>query len=282
MSKVVRGRNRGTSRSDALAAIVRPPGESFRLAVSLHPDRDLIDPERARAQHAAYRAALEGLGLEVIELPADEMYPDSCFTQDPALVLDGRALILRPGIESRAGEAESLAEALRPLVDFIDRIEAPATLEGGDVLRIGKSLLVGHSMRTNDEGIDALRRFAAPMGYSVSPVPVPRGVLHLSTAVSFLGNGLVLGLGEVLENEAFGEFERVDVGDAPLAACNVLTLDDQVIASGDYAIHEKLERRGYKVHRLDLTQFVRADAGPTCLSLLIDPRRRSLKLRRTS
>jgi dimethylargininase len=262
--------SKGTDGGDATIAIVRPPGESFRLAVSLHPDRNLIDPERARTQHAEYRATLERFGIEVTDLPADELYPDSCFTQDPAFVLDGRALILRPGIESRAGEAESLEEALRPLVDSIEHIEPPATLEGGDVLRVGSRLLVGRSTRTNDEGIEALRRFATPMGYSVAVVPVPRGVLHLSTGVTFLGNGLMMGLGEMLQNEAFEGFERLEVGDAPLAACNVLTLGDQVIASGDYRIHDELERRGYKVHRLDLTEFVRADAGPTCLCLLID------------
>jgi dimethylargininase len=257
---------------DLLTAILRPPGESFRLAVSLHPDRDLIDPERARAQHDTYRATLVRLGVEVIDLPPDEMHPDSCFTQDPAFVLNGHALMLRPGIESRAGEAESLEEALRPLVESVDQMEPPATLEGGDVLRIGKRLLVGRSMRTNDEGIDALRRFAGPMGYSVSVVPVPRGVLHLSTAATFVGNGLLMGLAEVLKDPAFREFEHLEMGEAQLAACNVLTLGDQVIASGDYGVHDELERKGYKVHRLDLTEFERADAGPTCLSLLIESR----------
>ena len=254
------------------AALVRPPGESFRLAISLHPERELIDPVRARHQHDAYCRVLAGMGVELIELPADERHPDSCFTQDPALVLDGRALIVRLGAESRAGEAEALERALTPLVSAVDRLEAPATLEGGDVLRIGNRLLVGRSNRTNDEGIDALTAFAEPLGYSVHPVEVPRGVLHLSTAVTALTDDLVIGLDEVLENEVFRGMERLPVGDAPLAACNVLAIGDQVIASGDYKAHDRLESRGFKLHRLDLSEFVRADAGPTCLSLLIDRR----------
>ena len=252
------------------AALVRPPGESFRLAISLHPERELIDPVRARHQHEAYCRVLAGMGVELIELPADERHPDSCFTQDPALVLDGRALIGRLGAESRAAEAEAMEQALAPLVSAVDRLEAPATLEGGDVLRIGNRLLVGRSNRTNDEGIDALTAFAEPLGYSVHAVEVPRGVLHLSTAVTALTDELVTGLDEVLENEVFRGLERLPVGDAPLPACNVLAIGDQVIASGDYRAHDRLESRGFKVHRLDLSEFERADAGPTCLSLLID------------
>lgn len=255
-----------------LTAIVRRPGESFRLAVSLHPDRDLIDPERAQAQHAAYRRTLAEIGVEIVELPTDERYPDSCFTQDPALVLDGNALIGRLGVESRAGETEALEEALHELVDRVERVEDPATLEGGDVLRIEDTILVGRSTRTNKEGIEALRRFAEPLGFRVRAVDVPRGVLHLSTAASYLGNGLVIGLTEVVGDEAFRGLDEVIAIDSPLPACNVLTIGRQVIASGDYGVHDELELRGYTVHRLDLAEFVRADAGPTCLTLLVDGR----------
>jgi dimethylargininase len=252
------------------AAVVRPPGDSFRLAISLHPERELIDPVRAKHQHEAYCAALAGMGVELIELAADERHPDSCFTQDPAVVLEGRALIGRLGVPSRAAEAESLDHVLSRLVESVDRLEEPATLEGGDVLRIANRLLVGRSTRTNDAGVESLRSFAEPMGYTVHPVVVPRGVLHLSTAVTALSDELVIGLDEVLENEAFRGMDKIPVGDAPLAGCNVLAVGEQVIASGDYAVHDLLEQRGFKIHRLNLSEFERADAGPTCLSLLID------------
>jgi dimethylargininase len=149
-------------------------------------------------------------------------------------------------------------------------LEEPATLEGGDVLRIANRLLVGRSTRTNDAGIEALRDFAEPLGYTVHPLEVPRGVLHLSTAVTALSDQLVIGLDEVLDNDAFRSMDQIPVGNTPLAACNVLAIGDQVIASGDYAVHDQLEQRGFKVHRLNLSEFERADAGPTCLSLLID------------
>lgn len=207
--------------------------------------------------------------MELVLLPPDTRHPDSCFTQDPALVLQGRALIGMSGVASRAGEAESLEAAIRPLVSSVERLEAPATLEGGDAIVIGNRLLVGLSTRTNEAGFAALARFAEPLGLSVHSVPVPRGVLHLSTAVSVLTDELVLGLDEVLNHEAFNGLDQIPVGDAPLAACNVLVIDDQVIASGDYAIHNRVEQQGFRVHRLDLSDFERADAGPTCLSLLI-------------
>lgn len=258
-----------TETAKVRVAIVRPPGDSFRLAVSRHADRDRIDPHKARAQHEIYCATLSGLGVKVITLAPDERYPDGCFTQDPALVLKGQALIGRTGVGSRAAEAESLAAALVPFVDALEHLLPPATLEGGDVLLIGKRILVGRSIRTNKAGIEAVTRFAGALGYRVTAVPVPAGVLHLSTAVTAPSDGLVIGLDEVLENEAFAGMEKIPVEEALLAACNVLTIDDQIIASGDYPVHDKLANEGFKVHRLDLSEFVRADAGPTCLSQLI-------------
>lgn len=209
------------------------------------------------------------MGLGLIVLPPDERYPDSCFTQDPALVLEGRALIGRPGVASRAGEAEELAAVLGPLVGEMERVEPPGTVEGGDIVRIGKQLAIGLSRRTNRAGVQAVARFASPLGYSVRTVPVPAGVLHLSTAVTVLSDELVMGRDEVLRDEAFAGLDHLPVGDAPLAACNVLAVGNRVIASGDYRVHDRLERRGWEVRRLDLSEFERADAGPTCLSLLI-------------
>src|SRR2546426_5440103 len=122
-------------------AIVRPPGGSFVRAESRHPERDRIDPERARAQHAAYCRLLEAAGVEVVELAPDEAHPDACFTQDPAIVLEGRALLGRFGALSRRGEEKAIADVLGPLVRCIDAVQAPATLEGGDLLRVGRRIV---------------------------------------------------------------------------------------------------------------------------------------------
>lgn len=250
--------------------IARPPGDSFRLAVSRHSERGLIDPDRARSQHETYRKTLAAMGVELIVLPPDEHHPDACFTQDPALVLRGRALLGRAGVDSRRGEVTSIKEALGPLVTGMESVVEPATLEGGDILRLGRRLIVGRSRRTNDAGIDALRRFAEPLGYEVEVAVVPRGVLHLGTAVTTLSDDLVMGREDVLKQPAFQKVHQIPVKDDPLEGCNVLALGKQVISSGKYRVNREVERKGFTVHELDLSEFIRADGGPTCLALLVD------------
>jgi dimethylargininase len=252
-------------------ALVRPPGESFVNALSRHPDRDHIDPERARIQHAAYCRLLEDAGVEVLELGPDEAHPDACFTQDPAIVLDGQALIGRFGAPSRRGEQEAIAKALGPLVQFIDEVQAPATLEGGDLIRLGRRLVVGRSRRTNDEGIAALRRFAEPLGWEVRTAEVPPWALHLQTAATGVGDHVVLGPEDVVTQPAFDGTDRVVVPGDDREAGNVLAIGNFVIAAGSHPVHRELEARGFEVHATPLGEFERADGSPTCLSLLVDP-----------
>ncbi len=251
-------------------AIVRPPGDSFYRAVSNHKEKNKIDPAKARRQHENYRDTLAEMVGKVIELPRDERYPDSCFTQDTALILDGHALIARTGVPTRRGETTSIVDALKPLVETLDAVPPPGSLEAGDVLRLGKNLLVGRSRRTSMAGADSLREWAERLGYRVVPVNVPPGVLHLGTAVSVMNDQLVMGLPHVLEHEVFDTVNTLPVSDDPLEACNVLVIGDQVIASGEYEVHQELEKEGFTLHRLDLQEFIRADAGPTCLTLLVE------------
>jgi len=250
-------------------AIVRPPGDSFFRAVSNHKDRDKIDPAKARRQHENYRYVLEDLVGKLVELSREELYPDSCFTQDTAVVIDGHALIARTGIPTRRGETTSIAKALRPMVETISSVPPPGTLEGGDIVVLGKRLLVGRSRRTSTAGIDSLQEWAEPLGYQVVPVDVPKGALHLSTAVSVINDDLVMGLPKVLDHEAFDTVNTLPVWEGPLEACNVLVIGEHVIASGEYEVHEELEKEGMTLHRPDLQEFIRADAGPTCLALLV-------------
>ncbi|HYN99550.1 MAG TPA: arginine deiminase family protein [Actinomycetota bacterium] len=250
-------------------AIVRQPPESFVRAISHHPDQDKIDPKVARRQHENYRYILEDLVGELIELPKRERYPDSCFVQDTAIVLNGRALLMRTATPTRRGEEISIAKALAPLVDGVDTVPPPGTIECGDMVVLGNRLLVGRSRRTTPSGIDFVSGWAGALGYKVVPIEVPMGVLHLSTAISVLHDGLVMGLPSVLEHPAFDRVNTLPVYE-PLEACNVLVIGDRVIASGDYEVHGELEKQGFKVSRPDLTEFIRADAGPTCLALLIE------------
>jgi len=264
------------SRSRRTVAIVRPPGDSFVWAESRHPERDRIDPERARAQHAAYCRLLEAAGVEVVELAPDEAHPDACFTQDPAIVLEGRALLGRFGALSRRGEEKAIADVLGPLVRCIDAVQAPATLEGGDLLRVGRRIVMGRSRRTNDAGIEALRCFAEPLGWEVCTAEVPSWALHLQTAATGVGDRVVLGPQEVVTQPAFEGLDRVVVPDDDRGAGNVAVIDRArlgkrsfVIAAGSHPVHRELEARGFEVHAAALDEFERADGSPTCLSLLV-------------
>lgn len=249
-------------------AVVKPPPNSFFRAISSHPDGGSIDPSRALRQHHDFQETLGSMVDRLVVMEANELHPDSCFTQDTAVILGSSAVLARSGIGVRKSELPAVRRALKTLVDDILEIPPPGSLEGGDVLCIGKTLIVGRSRRTSQLGIEALTGFVKPMGYRVETVDVPPGLLHLSTGVTALGDRLVIGLPQMLRNPAFAGVEQIPVTEDPLEACNVLAIGDQVIASGSYAAHEALERRGFTVHCLDLSEFVKADAGPTCLALL--------------
>ncbi len=251
-------------------AIVRPPGSSFARALSGHPARATIDPARARAQHAAYAAALAEL-VEVVSLPADEDLPDACFVDDAAVVVGDQALLARPGAPSRAEEPEQLLPTLAMLVARVQRMMPPATLDGGDVLRLGRTLVVGRSRRTNQHGVEQLTRFAHACGLGVAVAGVPRGALHLQTAVTALDDRAVVGTAAVLAQPAFRAAEhRIVVPPEETPGCNVVAIGTTaVLSAGCPRTAAAIRRLGYEVREVDLAEFHKADGGPTCLSLLI-------------
>jgi dimethylargininase len=250
------------------AVIVRPPSDAFAGAISSA--GAAIDPARARAQHAAYTAALADL-VPVVELPADPELPDACFVDDCAVVLGGRALLTRPGAPSRAAEPQRLADTLAGLVDRLETMTAPATLDGGDVLRLGRTLVAGRSERTNQEGIAQLTRFAEAAGGRVEVAAVPPGTLHLQSAVTALADDAVAGSAELLEQPALrGVAHRLVVPPEEAAACNLLAVGTTVLApAGCPRTVGAVRALGFEVREVDLGEFHKADGGATCLSLLV-------------
>ena len=231
-------------------------------------EREPIDLDRAVAQHAAYAALLRSLGLQVIELPADPALPDCCFVEDAAIVLDEVALLTRPGAASRRGELEAI-EAVLARHRSIETTPAPATLEGGDVLRVGHTLFVGHSARTNEAGIARLAAVAEPQGYRVVPVAVT-GCLHLKSAVTALDHERLLVNRAWLDTAPFGGLELVDVAPEEPDAANVLRVAGLVIAQPGFPrTFERVAALGYAVRPLDVSEFLKAEAALTCKSLLI-------------
>ena len=250
-----------------LVAVMRGVAPTLSSCELTFHERQPIDLERAVAQHAAYATLLRSLGLEVVELPADPAFPDCCFVEDVAVVLDELALVTRPGAVSRRGEAAAIQAALaryRP----IETTPAPATLEGGDVLRVGRSLYVGRSRRTNAEGIARLAAVAEPLGYRVVPVAVT-GCLHLKSAVTALDDGSVLVNRAWLDPAPLAGLELVDVAPEEPGAANVLRAGGCVIVHPGFPrTLERLAARGHAVRPLDVSEFLKAEAALTCKSLL--------------
>src|SRR5579871_3627434 len=184
-----------------LHAITRAVSPSLANCELTFVDRQPIDIVKAQAQHTAYEHLLAKLGIHVHSLPAEPSLPDSMFVEDPAIVLDELAVILPLGTKSRQPEAESLAKALAPFRKLA-RIIAPAAIEGGDVLRIDRTLYVGRTTRTNAEGIRQLAAILAPHDYKVVPVSVT-GCLHLKSAVTYLGRNTLLANRAWFETKSF-------------------------------------------------------------------------------
>ena len=250
-----------------IVALTREPARALDACELTYRERVPVDAAAAAAQHRGYCEALAACGARVVTLPAVDELPDSVFVEDTAVVLGEVAVLTRPGVESRRGEG-SLIEPEVARLRSVVRVEAPATLEGGDVLRLGRRLYVGLSPRTNAEGAEALRRFAAPYGYQVVTVE-PRGCLHLKTGCSGLDEETVLVNPEWIDASVFRGLEVVAVDASEPWAANVLHVGNSVCVSTAFPrTAEMLARRGYDVRAVEVSEFAKAEGGLTCMSLL--------------
>lgn len=234
-----------------------------------HFERVPIDFRRAVEQHAAYEAALTAAGCTVQHLEATPELADGVFVEDTAVVLDEVAVLTRPGAASRQGEVPSTARALRPLRPLVT-IEAPGTLDGGDVLRVGRTIYVGSSGRTNPDGIAQLERHLAPLGYRVRALPVS-GCLHLKTAVTQVGERTLLLNPAFVDRAHFEGMELIAVDPLEPFAANALRLGETVIYPLAYGrTAARLEAHGIRLSRVEVSELAKAEAGVTCCSLLVE------------
>lgn len=230
-------------------------------------EREAIDYGRAVEQHQQYCDLLRSLGLEVLSLAAAAEYPDCCFVEDTAVVLDEVAVLTTLGAPARRGESPAIEQALAPY-RRIARMRLPATLDGGDVLQVGRTLFVGLTQRTTAAGIDALSEIVAPLGYEVVPVRV-RGCLHLKSAATLLDEDTLLANPEWLDLEPLSKLTVVPVPREEPGAANVLRVRDEVLAHAGFPrTIDLITGRGIRVTALDLSEFLKAEAGLTCKSLL--------------
>jgi dimethylargininase len=250
-------------------ALTRDVSPAIARCELSHLERVPIDYDRALAQHAEYEELLMELGCRVHRLPADDTMPDAVFIEDTAVVVDELAVITRPGAPSRRGETAAVRSALaahRPVAS----LEGSATLDGGDVLRLGRALYVGVSERTNREGIAQLARHLAPFEYRVLPV-VTRNCLHLKTAATAAGPGIVIVNPDWVDGEVFGSAELVEVDPGEPFAANVLRVGGSTVCAAAYPrTLRRLEAAGVAIRTVDMSEFAKAEGGVTCCSVILD------------
>ena len=250
-------------------AIARLPGANFVQGLT-RVDLGLPSLELALEQHARYCAALRDCGLEVEVLAADLDHPDACFVEDCAIVLAEGAILTRPGASSRLGEVAAIAPALRARYPELARIEAPGTLDGGDICEAGQHVFVGISHRTNDAGATQLAHWLAGFGYSSTLVDI-RGIdaiLHLKSGLAHLAGDRLLVIDELAGHPAFAAYERIRVVAEEAYGANAVQVNDRVlIAVGHPQLQSRLQQLDYDVIALDMSEYAKLDGGLSCLSL---------------
>jgi dimethylargininase len=252
-----------------LTAITRTVSSSLTNCELSFIERKPIDMEKARAQHHAYEALLAKLGAKVISLQEERDLPDSMFVEDPAIVLDEVAVICSPGTETRRREAASLAAALEPH-RRLAYVKLPGTLEGGDVLRVGRKLFAGMTQRSNPEGIRQLAVISGQYSYDLTAVPVT-GCLHLKSAVTYLRKNTLLANRAWFQWRRLEGFDWVDVDPAEPHAGNALLIGETVVFPASFPkTRARIEAKGLRVESLDISELQKAESGLTCSSLLFD------------
>jgi dimethylargininase len=226
-----------------------------------------IDVSKAGAQHAGYCEALRRTGAVVEVLPADPVLPDAVFVEDVAVVLDEAAVITRPGSPTRRGEVAPVAEALSRYRALL-RVEAPGTIDGGDVLRIGRDFWVGRTSRTDEEGIRQFASFVAAFGCRVTPIAVT-GCLHLKSAVSALDAETLLLNPEWVHAADLPDVRKLPVPKDEAYAADALVVNQIVHLSARYPrTCELVEQSRFTVRAVDVSEFEKAEGALTCLSLV--------------
>jgi dimethylargininase len=248
-------------------AIVRIPGRNFDQGLTTI---QLGVPrfELVLAQHAEYCAALRGCGLTVTTLEVDLDHPDSTFVEDTAVVTPRSAMLTRPGARSREAEVAAMRPILRRFFPALTEIEAPGTLDGGDICEAGEHFFLGVSQRTNHEGVRQLAVHLAATGYTSEVLDVRgiQSILHLKSGVSYVGDNTLV----VIEEMAgmFSGYEQIVVAQEESCAANCVRVNDRVLVPAGYPrLVGELTERGFDPLELDMSEFQKMDGGLSCLSL---------------
>ena len=248
-------------------AIVRTPGRSIVKGLSNSITLGLPNYEQAMIQHQSYIDALTKCGLDVLVLEPCEEYPDSTFVEDVALITPNCAIITRPGVPSRRGEVHEIEFLLKQKFTNIEAIEAPGTIEGGDIMMIGDHYYIGLSERTNLEGAKQIIQILSKYGMSGSTISLNK-VLHLKTGLSYLEENNLVVCGEFINDASFRRYNPIEIPEKESYAANCIWVNESVIIPLGYpTTKQRITNAGYPVIETDVSEFQKLDGGLSCLSL---------------
>ena len=250
-------------------AIVRAPGENFAEGLTTV-DLGIPQYEKAIEQHARYCEALQACGLEISELEADLRHADSTFVEDTAVLTERGAVLTRPGAASRKGEVAAMRGTIRRFFSEVVEIEAPGTLDGGDICEAEDRFYIGLSKRTNEEGARQLSRFLRDWGYVATVVDIRRinSILHLKSGVCYAGDNTMVVMEEMAELPFWSGYELIRVPVEESYAANCVRVNERVLVAGGYPrVEAGLRERGFRPLVLDMSEFRKMDGGLSCLSL---------------
>lgn len=247
-------------------AIVRTPSQSMVDGLT-SAALGKPDYENALKQHAEYIEALKTCALEVTVLPADELYPDSTFVEDVALLTPHCAIITNPGAPSRNGETDNIIPIVREFYEMVECIQSPGTVEAGDIMMVGSHYYIGLSERTNQNGADQMISILEKYGMSASIIHLSE-VLHLKTGLSYLENNYLLACGEFLHKPEFHQYQILEVDNDEAYAANSIWINDTVlIPAGFPETRNLIKATGCEICEVDVSEFQKLDGGLSCLSL---------------
>jgi dimethylargininase len=250
-------------------AIARIPGSNFASGLTTVdlgvPHFDLV-----LAQHARYCEALVACGLDLTVLPADLRYPDSTFVEDTAVLTANGAVLTRPGTVTRQGEIDAIRPVIQSFFPQAPSIDAPGTLDGGDICEAKDHFFIGVSQRTSEEGARQLAAHLAAFNYTSSVVDIRpmAGILHLKSGISYIGDNTLVVMEEMADNPQFRNFNLLRVSAAESYAANCVRVNDRVLVADDYPqVRDELAGRGFNPLVLNMSEFQKMDGGLSCLSL---------------
>ncbi|HSN70614.1 MAG TPA: arginine deiminase family protein [Steroidobacteraceae bacterium] len=253
----------------AMLALIRDISPAMARCELTFRSRVAIDVALAERQHADYASHLQRLGCRLVTVDPEPELPDSVFVEDTVVAVDEIAVMTRPGAAERRRELASVARAIE-VYRRLAAIESPATLDGGDVLRIGRHVYVGRSARTNDAGIAQLAQALAPFGYRVTPVEVT-GCLHLKSAVTQVGPGTLLINDAWVDRQHFAGMTLISVDPDEPHAANALYVQSAVLhPASAVRTRARLHEAGIEVLPVDVSEIEKAEGGVTCCSVLLD------------